>query len=82
MRIKKKRKMTAMRIKEKKKEWKVVFLNRRDLLSFEKRMKEKYGECGIWISAADDGKEIAWIPKRADITLEGIKEVGRSIKLL
>lgn len=77
-----KRKETAMRIKEKRKEWKVIFLTRRDLLSFTQKMREKYGECGILISPSDYGDEIAWIPKRADITLEGIKEVGRSIKLL
>lgn len=77
-----KRKETAMRIKKKRKEWKVIFLTRRDLLSFVKKMEEKYGECGILISPADDGNEIAWIPMREDITFEGIKEVGRSIKLL
>lgn len=67
-----------MKIKEKRKEWKVSYKNRREVLIFVQEMKKKYGISEIVTTTIGD-EEIAWIPKSYNISREEITEVANSV---
>lgn len=66
-----------MKIKENKNEWRITFSNRTNLLRFDRKLTEKFGNIyDIMFSPADKGKDIIWIPKSANIPIDEIRRMA------
>ena len=71
-----------MRIEEKRKEWRIYFSTRRELLTFEREFRKRYKMCNVDISQVDDGKEILWIQKNEKINRKQIEDLASFLMLI